>query len=762
MDRSIYPPLVEVVTNALSFTESSKISAIQTAITEAAEAGTTSGLVVSINPNNALTVNVSSGAARTPRGDYVTSSEGSVGLTMADYALDAYNFVVITYNEEETIPMPNAVDGTTSPTRSTGYSIIKVYSAAAFGLLPATSDNLSVDALDRLSVVGVVQANGAGIPLSSPLRITNAPTTRRWATSSQPTNVTGVTITRYSQDMPTSFSISTTTNVNPLLNLSYDVGTGNMTLRAPGDTLFGANVLVSGGGNFTVFSNGATHSVTISVVAAALPAANASDTLEVFSVYDPSVPMGFARDELHRSLVGSGLPTDNNPHGTAFEDLVGQSLSIPQTLTLGAGLLATAAQGTVARLITAMNSFSARTLLWSIPITGTSPLRHFRIYVQSGAIEFVYNAEWDQTALEWAKDDTAAVANRVHITTVGISTFGRAAALAANWPDASWVASFGVSENSGNSSVFTYGQIVAGGLNLATEAGVETPRFRADYSNLFDKTLIDFSERDSTPSGTRMRTYRGDNGFLPSALYPVQQVSNAVWDEGTALWTQENAALPSMLFEFSNGGIACYRKNAGAAPWVDGAWDRALFQVYNTDDVFTGFDFSFGPSRRMFHSIPLGWANAVGAGATVTPSVPDFTSPIAIGNLTIPSLLGVSAAGLTMPFTLPDGAVVPTSASLATAVHLELGTLTVGTYCRAAIVGYNGSAGTIASFQTSGSGYSDVNATSFNLTIDAAAGVRTIDTETNQYYLVIVGSATTVLTLRSAVVTYDLGAIRMP
>ena len=762
MDRTLYPALVEVVTNALSYTESSKIAAIQTAITEAAEAGTTSGLVVSINPNNALTVNVSAGAARTPRGDYVTSAEGAVGLTMADYALDAYNFVVITYNEEESIPMPNAVDGTTSATRATGFSIIKVYSAAAFALLPSTSDNLSVDALDRLSVVGVVQANGAGIPLSSPLRITNAPTTRRWATSAQPTNVTGVTITRYSQDMPTSFSIATTTNVNPLLNLSYNAGTGNMTLRAPGDAAFGANVLVSGGGNFTVFSDGGTHSVNISVVAAALPVANASDLLEVVSVYDPSVPMGFARDELHRSLVGSGLPTDNNPHGTAFEDLVGQSLNIPQTLTLGAGLLATAAQGVVPRIVTAMNSFSARTLLWSIPITGTSPLRYFRIYVQSGAIEFVYNAEWDQTAAEWAKDDTAAVANRVHITTVGISTFGRAAALAANWPDSSWVASFGLSENSGNSSVFTYGQIIAGGLNLATEAGVETPRFRADFADAFEKTLIQYSERDATPAGTRMRTYRGTDGFLPSALYPIQQVSNAVWDETTALWTQENAALPSMLFEFSNGGIACYRKNAGAGTWADGAWDRALFQVYNTDDVFTGFDFSFGPSRRMTHSIPLGWANAIGSGASVTPGAPDVTSPISASNITIPSMNGTNASVLTMPFTLPDGAVVPTSASLATAVRLIFGTLTVGTYCRGAIVAYDGSTGTITSFQSSGSGYSDINATTFDMTIDAATGVRTIDTATSQYYLVIVGSATTVLTLRSAVITYDLGAIRMP
>lgn len=768
MQRSLYPDQVEVVSQTLNNTESSKIQEILFRSIYLGAAGVVSGLQASVSSVNNVLVDVSAGTAFSTNGERLVSDEGAAGLSLADYTLDGLNFVCVCYGETQESPQANAVDGTTSNTQVVTAATIKVFSRYGLLNVAASSDNLSVDALDRLVIVAVVRANGPGIALTSG-RITNAPSTLRWATSSQPSNITGVTITRYSQSMPSSFAVERAAGSNPLLRLVYTVGTGQITLRAPGDTVAGTGVNISGGGNFTILSNGGTHSMTISVAAAALPPTGGpfTDDLSVESIYEPDAPMGFARDELHRSLIGSGLPTDVNPHGLAFQDLVGQSLDLPQTLTLGSGLLATAAQGQVPRLVTALNSVATRTLLWSMPITGTVPLRYFRQYLHTGRIEWTYNARWDQTLAQWAKDDTAAVANMVWISQVGISTFGRAAALAANWIDTDWSAAFAVSEGSGAPQAFAYGGLTAGGLGLTTEAGVSAPRFTTPFAGSagLEKTLIHFSERDTSPSGTAMRMYRSNTGIIGSALYPIQWVSNAVWSEATNLWSQENAALPSMLMEYSNGGIGVYRKDVGAAPWAATSWDRALFQVFNLDDLFTAFDFSFGPSRRMYHSAHLANGTRI-SGTTITvanPGTVSTTDPTNVGNVSVIYKASGGAGAVLIPLILPSGAVVPDSATVPTSVVLTLPTLTLsGGFIRAAIVYKEVGTAAPVSFRSTAPTYDTVTASPHNMTIDAAAGTRTINTQTRQYYLSIVSDANPEFELSSVVVTYDLGAIRMP
>jgi len=765
MDRALYPSLVEVLTTALSYTETSKISAILENAVDNGQTGVVDGLQCSVSANT-LQVNVSPGRAQLPNGEKVSLTQGSVGLSMGDYTLDAYNYVVIGYSETESVPQANAVDGTTSTTRVTVSARVSVYTNDGLLALPTTSENYDVDALDRISLIGVIQANGPGIALTA-ARITSAPEPQRYATANQPTNISGVVLVRFSQDFPASFDTIRADGPNSSMRLSFTAP--NLSVRAPGDTAAGSDVDVSGGGPFTLYTDGSAYSLDVQVTAATLPdtATTITDDIEVTSIYEPVAPIGHARDELHRSQVGTGLPTANNPHGITLADILVRSLTLPETITLGTGLLTTDVQADIPRITTSVNTSGDRTLLWYMP--GTTAARSTRLYLEriGGGTLHVTNGVWDSEAGEWSKDDTSADTYVMGIGQTFLLLYR--ASGAGTWTDFGWTIQ-GLTDPTTTGGTFNLGgQLYVGGNNLASAAAVAVPRFEASFASGagLQRTLIFRSARNDAAAGATVRVYRSQNGaYGVTDVYTNETAHNAIWDEGTDTWSADVATTyTSSKFETGPNGTNFYSKTSNTGTWADSAWD-VVFRMDPVNNYFSAPDFLFSPGADLYHSVPLMGVRVITGtgGSTFIGTLGVASDPTSLRPY-IDKQAGSDLAAI-IPVHLPDGAIIPLSASTSDAVRLEFEAIAVTTSVRVALLRYGiGSSGVPESFQSSGSGYTSSGSgtpLSLDLTIDAAVGVRTVDTENYQYYIGIYAATADTFTLANAYVRSTMSLIRFP
>jgi len=315
--RSLYPEGVEIHQNDLAFERDTRIfEHIQRSLDEAAM-GVQSGFGVTVNGADATKIDVAAGTGYAPDGNYVVLSPGQSAITLASSVLGVVNFVLAIYTENETDPQPHET-GTNSPDTHANRSVrIRVYTAAGYAALLTTDPNLANDAQDRALVLARVTATGGALTAGSIASPTAFNTINY---SSQPINVTGVTITGVSSNTASGTGTLAFTFVGTLL-----------TWTPPGGSA-GAGVNVGGGGSFTLFGGGGSPpSITVEVISASLPGSNQSDSITITALYNQTIARFTSEDWLHRSLLGTGTPTPTNPHGLRISDLGGVELEELET-----------------------------------------------------------------------------------------------------------------------------------------------------------------------------------------------------------------------------------------------------------------------------------------------------------------------------------------------------------------------------------------------------------------------------------------------
>lgn len=318
-NRSLWPEGCEVQQKHLEYDTTERISSIVSRASHMAKYGVVSGLTVTPNSATPTLIDIAGGNGYVPIGEYVEVSTAQTSQQLASYISGDKNYVLVMYSETQTDYAPHETSGLTKPTRAEILATIRIVTEAQYNALPATSSTMSVDAKDRALVVAVVTAKGNGIALTqsnieSPSSFGEAKYVSvlgaNGTVHAQPVNITGVTIIRVSGD----------TEPGDNGELSYVVSPKSLSWKAPGESALGSAVLVTNSDAITLVSSGGKE-LTLDMAFTRLPITNASDTLKVSNLYSQSIPRFSSVDVHHRSLIGGGQPTYNNPHGMTMDDL---------------------------------------------------------------------------------------------------------------------------------------------------------------------------------------------------------------------------------------------------------------------------------------------------------------------------------------------------------------------------------------------------------------------------------------------------------
>lgn len=328
-NRSVYPEGVEVHQLHLANTEAQRTAADKQILADITTRGVQSGLgvTVSVAPNDTK-VNIASGSAYAPNGEFMTLAVGQNAVALADYTLGTKNYMLLVYDETQSKPESHESDGTTRQTIASVTPRITALTEAAYNALSLNDAVLSNNDRNRACILAIVTANGVGIPLTA--GSIQLPTVYQAVLqSNQPANITGVIIISIDSNTPVGNGV-----------LAWTFGTSSITWKAPGEGSFGAPTVITSSGAYFIISSGG-KTLELNIAASELPSTNQNDTLSIVNIYSEAIPRHSAEDFQHRTMVGAGVPTPRNPHGLTLGDLasgVGDSVEEHQDIMHANGI----------------------------------------------------------------------------------------------------------------------------------------------------------------------------------------------------------------------------------------------------------------------------------------------------------------------------------------------------------------------------------------------------------------------------------------
>lgn len=799
MDRTLYTDGQEVTQRQLRRTEDTRVFHILDRFTSTSQLGVRFGLAVTANTLNSSLVDVSAGFGYAPNGELIELEERIQGIAVD---ITSGSVIGLVYTEIESDPAAHESDGTSSNTKVQRAVRLAVLTPFEYQSLAESDLDLAVDARDRLLILAVVTQDGNGN-----LVIEDAPDFLDVIVTITQSIIPGIVITGID---PT----TARTNPAPLpgtpeeAELAFTPTTGNLTYKAPHDTVAGAAQNVSGGGTFTL-SSGNGMTITVEAYPSLLPTSGPTitdDSLVVDYLYDKIADRVSAKDEAHRNLLGGQTPSDSNPHGLRVSDIATLYELLPGVLELGGDLneASVLAAATTPRLITRNSDLylagpAAFTLIWEMPGAGVSagPFT-LRWYLdQYDTLVLTANAQWDSASSQWQRDTGSNASMRLDLAGAAMVLYQTAATDPDNWPDSDWSVNEFHSMNS-NRTQFT-GNLELGLLKLETETEVETSRLQTHYSKFVGRkrTLIWESRGVTSVSGlspvfdtgeSYMAIYRvsGADGIFTSDTDALEIVRNAVWDDaGAGSWSRVGPSLYAAKVLISNLRIALLQRT-GTSPWADGDWDHTTSLTFGASstlslpgpvesgDSITGTAHIWLPTKTFYHIIP-GAAMDVRtqdeSGSWWSRHIP---SPGQVGitnTLAQPFAFRSSGAPGTIPgavwrLNLPEGAVV-------TAAEIN------GTYTRpgspsdlyAGIFrGYTPGGGAVQSvgFKAAAPFYTTFSTAFTNATrtveTDASASIRTINNALYTYFCWLSGDEVNAwgISLYHWKITYEMSEIQMP
>jgi len=309
MDRSLYPDGVEVSQENLTRTENTREYHILKRHVDNTLPGIVSGLQVTPNIGNGTLIDVSAGYGYAPNGELVELPSSINGISLASYIDGSLNIIALVYTETNENLKPHETSGDTIPTSAIRSYRLRIFTQSQYDALPTTDDNLENDSIDRAMIVAVIEAQGSGIVI--PISAISSPSIYNSAITIENTtnNITGVSIVAAESGTPSGTA-----------SLSWSYNNGTLTWVAPED-ISGNPVNILDGGLFELISAPSGRFLTVYVSSSLLPLSNQVDVIELSNLYYEQAPRHTSEDIQHRSLVGSGVPTINNPHGLTLADL---------------------------------------------------------------------------------------------------------------------------------------------------------------------------------------------------------------------------------------------------------------------------------------------------------------------------------------------------------------------------------------------------------------------------------------------------------
>ena len=310
MNRSLYPEGVEIHQVDLVRETQATIDAIATRYTSTNSMGVLTGLAVAPASINTL-LSVTSGTGYSPNGELVVVPVSQTNIALANSAPGAVNYVLAVYTETYGSPQAHEDLGTTLATAATGSSRIVVLTAAQWSVLPVTDPNLNNNSRDRAVILAIVTGTGGVLTqnnIQSPI-----PYPPIYHVT-QPTTISGVRID----------GVSTNTQIGTgTLTYTIMAGVRRLQWTAPGDAIGPASIDLTINQTLVLLSSNPIYTATVTVTFVDLPVFPAliANGITTSEIYAQDVPRLSGIDNSHRHMLGHGVPSIYNPHGTTLADI---------------------------------------------------------------------------------------------------------------------------------------------------------------------------------------------------------------------------------------------------------------------------------------------------------------------------------------------------------------------------------------------------------------------------------------------------------
>ena len=599
MDRSLYPPRVEVRSDDLQNTETTKVFHLLKRFTDTNQTGvvTSDEYPGTVTQGTTLsTINVAACEGYTPNGELV-QTVATFAQALATLETGVPNLVGFMYQEVRQRPGAHELDGTSQNKEAVRTYEYRSFTQAEYLALPETEDDdLDADSQDRFLVVAVVEVTSL-VGQAVVLDITGPTDVTSYLTIEQPSNITGVTITALSDDTPESDPSPATGTVSPA-RLSYS--SLGLTYRAPGDLSFGAPVLLTGSPSAEGISipSDSGPTLTISYNRSALPRGSIPfapvDDLLVSRLYARTSSRAGARDEEHRSHLGTVPVSDSNSHGFQLSDMSALLQRLLGTLVPGAGLKQTLRSLEIPDVVSAPHAAvtagsGQRDLLWEGAVNDglvAGDQIAIRAYRNDfSTLELTANAFWNLLTLEWEADTASGTAAAKLELAGNLLTLHvhQSASLGSSWADSAWDNRMWSQDNT------AFRATGAGSLTLGTEllttlSQAIQSRLNVDYSNAVTRTLLFESRNASVTGGSILRVYRG--AALPgvtSATHFLEITFNSFWTGSSPAWTRDAGEDAHRYVITGNKLLKNTHPSASTPTWQDvvgtGDWENSGVNV---------------------------------------------------------------------------------------------------------------------------------------------------------------------------------------
>jgi hypothetical protein len=327
MERTKYFNHTRPTATQLNFSENSRVNSIIRRFRASSQMGVAKGFIITVNAIDDTKIDIGPGEGYTggyfeqndvkgllsgeiistitssgSGNDLLISSPTAQSVSLVDYTNGVLNYISLVYSETEGSPLAERYYPFTQ------HNTLVSESFTVEVLTEALWQTLSYTQLQNRILIGIITAKGAGVGLSaSDITQTIQPNTHPVA--SNPTTIQGVRI---------SGIYGSTLIGEGTLRL---VGaTRTLYWTSPGDSE-GTGVQIGSSGSYTLYSNDTQYWIDIVVDVTKVPTSDLSNTITIRSLYGREIPLFSAVDSMHRDMVGTGTPTEANPHGLSLYDI---------------------------------------------------------------------------------------------------------------------------------------------------------------------------------------------------------------------------------------------------------------------------------------------------------------------------------------------------------------------------------------------------------------------------------------------------------
>lgn len=327
MERTLYFNYTKPSQTQLNYTEDSKTRSIIKRQRSTAQMGIRTGFRISVNVADSTKIDIGPGEGYTGgffeqqnlravnAGESISTltsdvtgsgySPTKVGQGLQSYSNGIRNFISLVYSESTSIPL--------AENKHPYYTEHDTIVSETYTVEALTETNwllLTNDELENRVLVGIVTANGPGVPLTD-ASIEQFTQPNNHPIAGTLSLVTGITILSVSDDTVIGTG---TLRWDPAINMLY--------WKAPGDNE-GTGTLISSNSTYVLYSANVSYYLTVESIFSNMPLVATTEDLDIKSLYGRVIPMYSAIDQAHRDMIGTGKRSLTNPHGLSIADISG-------------------------------------------------------------------------------------------------------------------------------------------------------------------------------------------------------------------------------------------------------------------------------------------------------------------------------------------------------------------------------------------------------------------------------------------------------